>query len=160
VEAFINEWAREWLPVHLERMEDKLPDTVTSRETWRWLAHPNLIDHVVRAPVPVTPGRIVHHTQTFGQLFLMVSSFPSANFRKIRKKLLPEGYMAMLDPVMHSSGFSSGSVDLAHWLLFKDEDGSALVLLCYLAANREAIPLLPLELLSSKERRQVGSYII
>lgn len=155
----MNEWARDALPVHLRRMEDELPATVTSRETWRWLAHPNLIDHVVRAPVSMTPGRVVHHSQTFGRLFLMVSHIPSTNYRKIRKKLLPDGYLTMLDPVMHSSGFSSGAVDLANWLLLEDENGSASVLLSYLPANREAIPLLPLELLSSKERRKVDLWI-
>lgn len=156
----VNEWARELMLRHLERNTAELSDTVTSRETWGLLGHPAVTDFVVNADLTPPPGRrIAHRNQIFGRLFLVVTFFPTVNYRKIRKDLLPDGYLTMLDPIMDSSGFSAGAVDLGHWMLLRDADGNMAVTLSYLPANRETIPLLPLDLLSSKERRKVDQRI-
>lgn len=59
---------------------------------------------------------------------------------------------------MHSSGYSSGAVDLAHWMLLRDP-GNMSVTLTYLPAGQATIPLLPWDLLSSEERRKVDQHI-
>ena len=157
----VNEWARGLMLKHLERMDAELAAAITSRETWRLLGHPSVLDYVVNSDLTPPPGRsIAHRNQVFGRLFLVVSFFPSVNYRKIRKELLPDGYLALLDPIMHASGFSSGAVDLGHWMLLRDAAGNMAVTLSYLPANQETIPFLPLDLLSSKERRQVDQRIV
>lgn len=155
-----NEWARELMLRHLERMNAELADNITSRETWHSLGHPAVLDFVVNSDLTPPPGRsIAHRNQAFGRLFLVVSLFPSVNYRKIRKEMLPDGYLALLNPIMDASGFSSGAVDLGHWMLLRDAAGNMAVTLSYLPANRETIPFLPLDLLSSKERRKVDQRI-
>lgn len=154
-----NEWARPLMVKHVERMTADLTAELTGRETWRELGGPAVLDYVVNADLTPPPGRqIAHRNQVFGGLFLVVSFFPTVKYRKIRKELLPNGYLALLDPIMHSSGYASGAVDLAHWMLLKDP-GNMAVTLTYLPAGRATIPLLPWDLLSSEERRKVDQHI-
>ncbi|WP_433477355.1 hypothetical protein ACQPZP_10035 [Spirillospora sp. CA-142024] len=155
-----NEWARELMIKHLERHGAELTSAITTRETWQRLGHPDVLDYVVNADLTPPPGRLIaHRNRAFGRLFLVVSHFPTVKYRKIRKELLPSGYLALLDPILHSSGFSAGEVDLGHWMLLKDEQGNRAVTLTYLPANRETIPFLPWDLLSSEERRKVDQFI-
>lgn len=155
-----DDWVGRFMAMHVDRMAAELSPEVTSRPTWGMLTAPEVVDFVTNLAPPPSKEPAVHtETRPFGRLFVAASRIPTMNMRRFRKKLLSDGYLTMLEPIKHTSGFSAGTADLAHWMVFDDGKGSYGVNLSYLPAAREAKPLLPLELLSSKEKRQVGLII-
>jgi hypothetical protein len=70
------------------------------------------------------------------------------------RELMPGGYMPQLDRLLRASAIRLGEVDVAHWILCRDQDGRSVVHLAYVPATRGITALMPWDLLSAEEQRR------
>jgi hypothetical protein len=102
------------------------------------------------------PGSGECSSRRFGGLDVVVTPLNSTSTVAILAAM-PGGYMAELDAILRSRGIRLGGTDIAHWILCRDGDQTA-VHLAYISADREVPVLMPWDLLSDEERRR-GSRI-
>ncbi|MEO3923098.1 hypothetical protein ABGB07_04360 [Micromonosporaceae bacterium B7E4] len=149
-----HEWARELVVAHVGRAEAS-GQRVTASAAWHRLASAEVMDFVLDADdnaYPPTPGRIGGNARQFGDLTVLVSMFKVTRPQQIRR-LLPGGYMSQFFWLLDQFCVRLGESDVAHWTLCR-ENAHKTVHLSYLPAETEGMSaLLPIDLLSGKERR-------
>jgi len=150
-----HEWAREMVVTHLGR---------TSADSQRLAAHltrlagAEVLDFVLDAhgdAYPPIAGRIGANLRRFGELTVLVSMFRVTTPQKIRGQL-PGGYMTHLFWLLDEFHIRLGESDVAHWILCHDDRGDQVVHVSFMPGEKAGIneALLPVDLLSSKERRR------
>jgi hypothetical protein len=149
-----HEWARELVVAHVGRVEAS-GQRVTASAAWHRLTSTEVLDFVLDADdraYPPVPGRIGGNTRQFDELTVLVSMFKVTGPQQIRR-LLPGGYMSQFFWLLDQFYVQLGESDVAHWILCH-ENAHETVHLTYLPAQTEGMSaLLPIDLLSGKERR-------
>jgi hypothetical protein len=152
-----HEWARELVVAHIGRVGAR-DHRITARPAWQRLTSAEVLDFTLDAgdnAYPPVPGRIGGNTRRFGELTVLVSMFNASGPQQVRS-LLTGGYMSHLFWLLDEFGVRLGESDVAHWILCRENaNGDGAVHLSYLPAETEGMSaLLPVDLLSGKERRR------
>jgi hypothetical protein len=155
-----HEWARELLLIHVARHELDVSPGLMTLPAWRKLTTPDVLDFVVNVGElpkwpPLDSGRTVGYSyRTFGNLTVVVSMVNDSKPRRIRKQF-QEGYRAYLEYMLHELDFGRGTADVAHWILCRGRpDNHNAVQLAYAPTSRDAMLILPIDLLTGREKRR------
>ncbi len=97
-----------------------------------------------------------HHWQSrrLHNMILIISTIPTSDVERARS-FFRGRYMAFLDGEVHALGSHPGEVDIAHWIFCLD-GVRQMVHLTFLPENVRAIPTVAIDLLTLRERIELG----
>ncbi len=85
-------------------------------------------------------------------LCLLVTTVPKV-FPEQARAYFPHGYIVFVDAQIQQAGFRIGAADIAHWIYCHDGDEAGVHLTLFLT---KGTPVVPLDLLTQKERSMIG----
>ncbi|MFD5200654.1 hypothetical protein ACFWM7_10980 [Streptomyces sp. NPDC058375] len=152
------EWAREVILRNVSTHELEVSPELMELGAWRRLITPDVLDFALNVGYPDWPpldsGRTVGYSlRTFEDLKVIVSLVDEVKPRRVRKQFR-EGYQTYLRHVLHELDYGDGQSDVAHWILCQGGPGKGrAVHLGYVPKSPDSMIILPLDLISAKEKR-------